>query len=434
MRTLFVLLVVGLGVTVGQESRPESRPDSPLARIEAIAQLVTDAVRENPGDALRASLSETLLAAAPWQRIRAHLVATAKIHGRGIGYSWGSGGPKARSGSFWIALEKGSEMWCDVVLDPDGRTLSGLLFQDPHRIGQSVDDVLKDFAKFPGTTAAAIGTLGDDVDLVAAHAPELPLPTGSTFKLWVLGALAAGVEDGSRRWDETTTLTKARMSAPSGRLHQWPEGTPFTLAALAGAMISESDNTATDHLLFHLGRTTVESWMRKTGHATPAANVPLLATRELFLLKFSADASRIDRWMTATPEGRRALLASFAGLSMDDVASPALPVRPRDIEWFASPLDLLRTMNGLRKIDDGGRAVSLLGINPAFRVDSSRFPIVAYKGGSEPGVLNMTWMWKDDRGRWMAAAFSWCRDDAVVDETRLLRLATRAIHAARRLP
>ena len=174
--------------------------------------------------------------------------------------------------------------------------------------------------------------------------------------------------------------------------------------------------------------------MRKTGHATPAANVPLLATRELFLLKFSADASRIDRWMTATPEGRRALLASFAGLSMDDVASPALPVRPRDIEWFASPLDLLRTMNGLRKIDDGGRAVSLLGINPAFRVDSSRFPIVAYKGGSEPGVLNMTWMWKDDRGRWMAAAFSWCRDDAVVDETRLLRLATRAIHAARRLP
>ena len=50
-------------------------------------------------------------------------------------------------------------------------------------------------------------------------------------------------------------------------------------------MISISDNTATDHLLHHLGRRNVEGQMVAMGHGTPQRNRPLLSTREMVMLR-----------------------------------------------------------------------------------------------------------------------------------------------------
>src|SRR6185436_600599 len=92
------------------------------------------------------------------------------------------------------------------------------------------------------------------------------LAIGSAFKLYVLGALARDVAEGKRHFDDTLRLEQRWMSMPSGKLQKWPVGTPLTLASAAALMISESDNTATDHLLFTLGRERVEAMLREMGN------------------------------------------------------------------------------------------------------------------------------------------------------------------------
>jgi len=58
---------------------------------------------------------------------------------------------------------------------------------------------------------------------------------------------------------------------------------------LANRMISISDNTATDHLLLTVGREAVESIQAAMGHSAPGLNAPFITTRELFVLKVTAD-------------------------------------------------------------------------------------------------------------------------------------------------
>lgn len=157
----------------------------------------------------------------------------------------------------------------------------------------------------------------------------------------------------------------------------------------------------------------------------------------MFALKFSTDPDRASRFLRADIAGRRAQLEQLASISIDDLAVGSAPTLTQEIEWFASPHDLIKTMDALRKASQrpsGTPILPILGINPGFKSDSSRFPILAYKGGSEPGVLNLTWMWRDDSGRWMAASVSHNRDDGPCDETRGARLGTRVVEAARRLP
>ncbi|NYT47461.1 MAG: serine hydrolase [Candidatus Methanofishera endochildressiae] len=50
-------------------------------------------------------------------------------------------------------------------------------------------------------------------------------------------------------------------------------------------MIQRSDNTATDHLLFLLGREQIEKRMLLDGHHNPQLNTPLCLGKPCWLLK-----------------------------------------------------------------------------------------------------------------------------------------------------
>ncbi len=142
--------------------------------------------------------------------------------------------------------------------------------------------------------------------------------------------------------------------------------------------------------------------MTRFGMARPLLDTPFLTTRELFVLKGSADRSLARRYRALAPEGRRdfltgrvdrAPLSSFRGWT-----------RPRgtdSLEWFASAADLCRAYAGLSRqahsqppvaralsISDGG-----LGLSP------SRWPSVWFKGGSEPGVLTLAYRLRARDGR-----------------------------------
>jgi beta-lactamase class A len=250
---------------------------------------------------------------------------------------------------------------------------------------------------------AAYAWEGNDLNPLLLHNPDLPLAIGSTFKLWVLGALAESITQGEASWSEELAIRNHWKSLPSGRMQDLPENELRTLAEYAEQMISVSDNTATDHLINRIGREEVEDFAERHG-SEPGRNRPFLTTYELFKLKINADSALLHAYLSASEAERRALLRGpVARLSLPDPSEePESPTAIDQIEWFASASQLCRLMADL--VELGKRPAHIpvervLTRNPGFDWDRNLWPFVAYKGGSEAGVLNLTWMMERRDGR-----------------------------------
>lgn len=103
--------------------------------------------------------------------------------------------------------------------------------------------------KLPGHTGCAFTEIsGKESTLLYGVRPDDKFAVGSTFKLFILGALAAEVNDGRRELENTMRLSPELIGPPTSELASWPIGSPVTLNTLALKMITISDNTATDHL------------------------------------------------------------------------------------------------------------------------------------------------------------------------------------------
>lgn len=281
----------------------------------------------------------------------------------------------------------------------------------------------------PGEVSLAAARLEESgpADFLTEKAGR-PLAIGSAFKLFVLAELVRQVKSGERRWSDVVPL--GRPSLASGLLQDWPRGSPLTLHSLAALMISRSDNSAADTLLAVLGRDRVEALLPELGVAAPARNRPFLSTREAFVLKFG-DPKLLDRWRAADEAGRRALLAgelaAVAAASLDRSRFTGRPIAIGEAEWFASPADLVRTLDWLRRNGDAA-ALELLAINPGVdRATARDFAYVGYKGGSEPGVVSMNFLLRSREGRWMAVSATWNDAAAPLDEARFIALMSRLV-------
>jgi len=292
--------------------------------------------------------------------------------------------------------------------------------------GDTPDRIAADLAALPGVVNAWFGPLGDGAPVISRNADQ-PLALGSAFKLYVLAALAEDVKAGKRKWSDVVTLTE--RSYPSGQLQNWPEGAPVTLHSLASLMISISDNTATDQLIKVLGRERILKLMADSGHSDPARNTPFLTTRELFVLKAS-DRERIAGWRKSDAERRGAILdgmsADHPGLDQVNAAFAGGP-KALDIEWFATPADLAKLFAHMRKTADP-KAFAIMAINPsATDAIKANWQYVGFKGGSEPGVLNLTWLLTDKQGRDWVLTLGWNNEAAVVDNGKLEAIAQRIL-------
>jgi beta-lactamase class A len=221
----------------------------------------------------------------------------------------------------------------------------------------------------------------------------------------VLAALREQIASGHHSWSEVVELRDEWKSLPTGILQDWPAGTPLTLATIASLMISRSDNTATDALISIVGRENVERF--------GAQNRPFLTTREAFALKNPANSDLLERYRAGDEGRRRAVLAELIGrpLPAAEVFESG-PVAP-DVEWFYSPRDLCGLMERVADLP-------LMSINPGLATPAD-WARVSYKGGSEPGVLNVT-TWLDARdGRRLCVSATW-NNDAPLDENRFFLL------------
>jgi beta-lactamase class A len=311
--------------------------------------------------------------------------------------------------------------------------------QPPHRVEGLLVAGAESSARDLAAVFGEIAALRGEVSLAAARLEEAgpvdfltqkadrPLAIGSAFKLFVLAELVRSVKAGERRWSDVVPL--GAPSLPSGLVQDWPEASPITLHSLAALMISRSDNSATDTLLGVLGRESVEALLPALGVRSPERNRPFLSTRDAFALKLG-DPALLAEWKKADEAGRRALLPRLALVQASALDPARLGGRPAEIatvEWFASPSDLVRTLDWLRRSGDP-IALELLAINPGLGPAlAGDFGYFGFKGGSEPGVLNMSFLLRNREGRWLAVSATWNDAAQPLDEARFAALMTRLV-------
>lgn len=292
-----------------------------------------------------------------------------------------------------------------IALDAEGR-ISGLRFSQARARISRVDHAVEAFRALPGRVSLLILEEGREH---AALNPDTPLAVGSAFKLAVLAALAEQIGSGRRSWRDVVDLRPEWKSLPSGMIQNWPDGSALTVHTLASLMISISDNTATDVLIHTLGREAVEA-------LAPTRNRPFLTTREAWILKAPGNQDLLTRYRTGNESARRDVLREVQSrpLPGDDLSSALAsgPVAIDVVEWFFTARELCAIIARVAELP-------LMGINPglANRRDWTR---VAFKGGSEPGVLNLTTL-VESRNRKLCVVATW-NNDARLEDARLRSL------------
>ncbi len=322
----------------------------------------------------------------------------------------------------------------EMTIDPEPpHRVIGLRVSGADPINVTAANIIATLNALPGQTALIIRRLGPDSGVVLAHHADKPMAIGSGYKLWILAELVRATRAGDRRWDDVVPLGAPAL--PGGITQTWPKGTPMTLHSLAVLMMSISDNTAADTLLGQLGRRRVDDAVRMTGHANPAATVPVLSTNEAFALKMDANADLRERWARADLGGRSALIrANAQRLTLAQIDPAQLGAKPRHIAtvgWTASPADMANALDWLL-ISRDQTALDILAVNPGMPPgDAARFGYAGFKGGSEPGVTAMHFLVQNKAGVWFAVAGSWNNVAAPVSNDQFTAVMQRALALVR---
>ncbi|MXO90226.1 serine hydrolase [Pontixanthobacter aquaemixtae] len=329
-----------------------------------------------------------------------------------------------------FGFEKALGIGSISIEDNAPNKINGLLIRSFETLDDSLAKVEHDLNALPGEIGVLFARL-DGSDALMEINPDSQFAIGSTFKLYILSALARSIEKGEREWSDVVTIN--RRSFPSGRMQNWPDGAPVTLQTLATMMITISDNTATDMLFYELGREAVEAELRASGHSDPDRTLPFLSTLQMFGLKGSP--GNLAKYVSADEAGQRFILADFeddvAG-NRDLITPPRFtkPLAIDTVEWFASGRDLEKLMKRIIAIKDP-TARKIMAISPSMPDETvKKWDYIGYKGGSEPGVLNLTWLLRDEAGAWWILAMSWNNTEASLDDDKLELLSHRLIALA----
>lgn len=261
---------------------------------------------------------------------------------------------------------------------------------------------MKELAALPGKVSAVV--LEEGKPLASLH-PDDALAVGSAFKLAILAAAEEQRTAGKLHLDKVFPLKKEWKALPSGVLQTWPDGTPLTLATLENDMISISDNTGADAMLSIVGRAQAEKFAPR--------NKPFLSTREAFVLKAKGNEALLDKYRKVDEAGRRAMLAEIDARPIPDASQFGETVTAIDVEWFF-------TANELCSVIAKAADADAFKINPGL-ANPAQWSHVAFKGGSEGGVLNLTTALTGKNGKHYCVAATW-NDSAALEQTKLFTI------------
>jgi beta-lactamase class A len=435
MAALTLLLTPAASATA-QTPQTQMPQATPIQASPALTQRAQDLVALlNGGGDVVAMFAPAFLTQVPEAKLRA--IAAQLGGGMGKAVSVAAIDPVRPDGAhIRIAYERGV-VSMNLAVDPASGQIVGLLITGTAAPEASLDAVVAALKAEPGMTGFTLDKLGDGApQVLIAENADRPAAIGSAFKLAILSELIRETKAGERHWDDMVTIDGAPL--PGGLYTQTPTGTQVSIRELASKMISLSDNSATDILLGFLGREKVEAMLPVIGWHDAARNRPMLSTLDMFKLKGLQGGALGRRWLTLNEAGKRKLLTEAIEPAPLSAIDPALfkDGKPLmlDIEWYASPADLVRTMDWIRRNTESGPgadARKILAINPGVGPEiASRWAYVGYKGGSEPGVISMTLLLQAKDGAWYVLSGNWNNPEAAVDEARFIALISRAADLA----
>jgi hypothetical protein len=273
-----------------------------------------------------------------------------------------------------------------------------------------LDRTVEVFQSLPGQVSLFIEQ--DDTPLVEVNA-EKALGVASSFKLLVLAELKRVIDAGDRHWQDVIELQPQWKSLPSGILQTWADYSPLTLQTLATLMISLSDNTATDALIYTLGREKLEGISDR--------NRPFLTTRQAFILKNPDNQILLQKYLDADIKTREKMLSAIARAPLPDVDffKQGIPLAP-EIEWFFSTKELCKLMQEVAELP-------LTQINSGIIDNPQKWQAVSFKGGSEPGIVNYT-SWLNSNSTRYCVAATWNHSRSV-DEDRFYALYNELVES-----
>ncbi len=431
VKVFFFLLFTSIAVSALGQVEESKTP------VEKKAEAVAELFRENPVSAINGSY-ENLFAPS-----FLNFVSDAQLTGIFTRYFSNYGRVirvEAREiksptvGTFYLIFEKGyrAPIKGIRVESKAPHLIKGLVIglAEPVKQPETFEELTEKFESLDGEASLFVAAIGEKGELkpLAAYQSKEALAIGSAFKLYVLGALVQAIEEGRRSWTDIIELDEEDKSLPSGILQTWPSGSPLTLHTAATLMISMSDNTATDLLIEALGRKKVEQALKFMNHHKPSLNKPFLKTKELFALK--TDSSLAKLYLNSNEGERRGLLEEKVELT--DRESFSIWTQPKyikSIEWFASARDLagaIMWFKGDSKVKQFAREI--LSVNPGLDFNKNRWAYVGYKGGSEPGVVSMTYLLKSDDGNWYVLSAAWNNTKKAVDMPHFYSLVKQAVN------
>jgi len=300
--------------------------------------------------------------------------------------------------------------------------------EQPVIANDSLAKIDAELAALPGRVGYVVESISEDGKrtAIASRATDEQFAIGSIFKLYILAELASQIDAGQRKWSDAIPLTRRSFSSPAT---QSPSlGTSVTLEQLATWMIAVSDNAASDELLFLLGRDKIEARVRLVGHSAPEKMLPFLSTVEAFLLK-SDYKGALAKYVSAGEVKQRALLKrKISGVGFEKINIVNLIAKPASIdtiEWFASPSDVVLLMDHLRTMQNPTVfEIMAKGVAPT---TAKKWKYVGSKGGSELGVIAMSFLAQAPSGGWHVVTGSWNNNAQAVDENKFIRLMLRAL-------
>ncbi len=339
------------------------------------------------------------------------------------------------NGTISILFEKNIIVNLGLSIEQTGTNLiRSLLINSVEQVANSLQSIVDALKKLPGKTSLSVAKLNDkDFQTLATHNADTPFAVGSTFKLYVLSELVRQISEGKRNWSDIVELK--HFSLPSGQMQDWEKGSPVTLHTLSSMMISLSDNTATDQLLRTLGRENIENILKTAGNSNPDLSKPFLTTAEMFMLKGLAKQEYAKKYVATDIDGKRKILANeIAKSNPKDIPIEGFLAKPTyisEIEWFASANDLVRLMNWLRMNTEKAptnRALGVMAINKALSEKvANNWKYVGYKGGSETGVISMTYLLQSKKGEWFVVTSSWNNENEAVKQDSFILLIQTAV-------
>lgn len=130
---------------------------------------------------------------------------------------------------------------------------------------------------------------------VFTRAPR-KMPSASMIKVFILAKAYAAMEQGTLRRDEVFTISRDNVVGGSGYLQGMAYGTRVSLSKVLHAMITASDNTATNIMIDRLGMKAINDYMQANGYKDS------LLQRKM--MDYDAIAAGRDNYTSVTDVGR----------------------------------------------------------------------------------------------------------------------------------